>query len=235
MSILERIQNPKGEKFLAILIDPEKTDLSGCVALSQKIKASPATHVLVGGSTFSGTHLDKLISLLQKETELPVLLFPGNYTQISPQADGLLFLSLLSGRNPDYLVENQVNAVPFLAETTLEVIPTAYLLVDGGNVSAVERVSGTKPLQTDNPDYIAQTAKAGEYLGQKLIYLEAGSGAKNAVPSAIIEKVVALCTIPVIVGGGIKSRAQIEAAYNAGASMVVIGTAFETNIHFFES
>ena len=222
------------KKLLAILIDPDKVLMEHVSVLIQKIKLSPATHILVGGSSFEGLHLDELIVELKTKIELPILLFPGNPSQISDKADGILFLNLLSGRNPDYLIEHQVNAVPILKKTTLEVISTGYILIESGSETAVERVSKTKPLDRTNANYVLQTAQAGEYIGNKLMYLEAGSGAKLAVPTEMIALVSQNIQIPVIVGGGIRSKKEIEAAFDAGADMVVIGTAFENDSNFFD-
>ena len=145
-----------------------------------------------------------------------------------------MFLNLVSGRNPDYLIDFQVQAVPRLMETNLQVIPTAYLLIDGGHISAVERVSKTKPLSQNNTSYIVQTAIAGQFMGNKMVYLEAGSGAKNEVSAEIIKKVSERINIPLIVGGGINSQKKIEIAYQNGADLVVIGTAFENDNCFFD-
>ena len=222
------------QKLLAILIDPDKVAMDQVSVLIQKINTSPATHILVGGSSFDGNHLDELIIELKSKIELPILLFPGNPSQISDKADGILFLTLLSGRNPDYLMEHQVNAVPILKKTTLEVISTGYILIESGSETAVERVSKTKPLDRTNANYVLQTAQAGEYIGNKLIYLEAGSGAKLAVPTEMITLVSQNIKIPIIVGGGIRSKNEIKAAFDAGADMVVIGTAFENDSNFFD-
>jgi len=222
------------QKLLAILIDPDKVAMEYVSVLIQKINTSPATHILVGGSSFDGNHLDELIIELKSKIELPILLFPGNPSQISDKADGILFLTLLSGRNPDYLMEHQVNAVPILKKTTLEVISTGYILIESGSETAVERVSKTKPLDRTNANYVLQTAQAGEYIGNKLMYLEAGSGAKLAVPREMITLVSQSIKIPIIVGGGIRSKKEIEAAFSAGADMVVIGTAFENDNNFFD-
>jgi len=223
------------QKLLAILLDPDKLTLQDLNGLSQKINESPATHIFVGGSSFNGNHLDELITNIQENTHLPVVLFPGNPSQISDKADGILFLTLLSGRNSDYLIEHQVNAVPILKKTKLEVISTGYILIESGNETAVQKVTKTKPLDRDNPDYALQTAQAGEYIGNKLIYLEAGSGARFPVPTEMIAKVAQNINIPLIVGGGIRSHQEMENAYTAGADMVVIGTAFENNSSFFET
>lgn len=223
----------EAKKLLAILIDPDKVSMESSSNLILKINQSPATHILVGGSSFDGTHLDELIIELKSKTNLPILLFPGNPSQISDKADGILFLTLLSGRNPDYLIEHQVNAVPILNKTNLEVISTGYILIESGNETAVERVSQTKPLDRNNSEYALQTAQAGEFIGNKLIYLEAGSGAQLTVPTEMIALVSQNINIPLIVGGGIRSKAEIEKAYIAGADLVVIGTAFENDINFF--
>jgi putative glycerol-1-phosphate prenyltransferase len=222
------------QPLLAILLDPDKLSVATIVDLIDKINQSPATHLLVGGSSFNGNHLDELIKVLKSGTNLPILLFPGNPSQISSEAHGILFLQLLSGRNPEYLIEHQINAVPVLENTSLEILSTGYILIESGHETAVERVSQTRPVDRNQIDYVAQTAKAGEFIGNKLIYLEAGSGAQQAVPMVMITAVAKRISIPLIVGGGIRSREAIHAAYNAGADMVVIGTAFENDPTFFD-
>ncbi|WP_309642678.1 geranylgeranylglyceryl/heptaprenylglyceryl phosphate synthase [Flavobacterium sp.] len=223
------------QKLLAILIDPDKIDLESIPILSQKINASPATHIFIGGSIVEHNIIDDLIIQLKQKINLPMLLFPGNPSQISNEADGILFLMLLSGRNSDYLIEHQIQAVPILEKTNLEIISTGYILIESGNETAVERVSQTKPLSRNNSDYVAQTAKAGALIGNKLMYLEAGSGAQLSVPIDMIAQVSKSISIPLIVGGGIRSQKEIQWAYDAGADIVVIGTAFENNIDFFNS
>ncbi len=223
------------KKLLAILIDPDKIDLGSVSMLSKKINASPATHIFIGGSIVESNIIDALIIQLKEEVQLPIILFPGNPSQISAKADGLLFLMLLSGRNPEYLIEHQIQAVPILDQKNLEIISTGYILIESGNETAVEKVSQTKPLPRNNADYVLQTAKAGAYIGNKLIYLEAGSGAQFPVPTNMIAQVSKGISLPLIVGGGIRSQSEIQAAYDAGADMVVIGTAFENNLDFFNS
>ncbi len=236
MKIYQEILKSKqqNQKLLAVLLDPDKLLVEAIAVLVLKINQSSATHILVGGSSFNGNHLDELMAELKQKINLPILLFPGNPTQISAEADGILFLQLLSGRNPDYLVEHQIEAVPFLEKTNLEIISTGYILIESGSETAVERVSKTKPLARHDFDYVAQTAKAGELIGNKLIYLEAGSGAQKNVPMEMVSTVAKRITVPLIVGGGIRSKAGIEAAFEAGADMVVIGTAFENDINFFD-
>lgn len=224
----------KGIKLLAILIDPDKVSLDKSLNLIEKINQSPATHIFVGGSLVETNQIDVIIQKIKQNCKLPILLFPGNPSQISKYADGILFLNLISGRNSDYLIEHQVNAVPIIEKTALEVISTGYILVENGIETAVERVSQTKPLDRNNIEYVCQTAKAGEYMGNKLIYLEAGSGAEKAIPLEMIEKVSQKIKIPLLVGGGIRTKTAIETAFKAGADLVVIGTAFENNPNFFE-
>lgn len=220
-------------KLLAILLDPDKIVWDNMEKLIKKIIKSPATHIFIGGSLVENNILDDLIIRLKQKINLPIVLFPGNPSQISNKADAILFLSLISGRNPDYLIEHQVNAVPILRKTKLEIISTGYILIESGGETAVSKVSQTKPLDRNNSDYVMQTAQAGEMLGNKLIYLEAGSGAKQAVPLEMIKKVSNNIDIPLIVGGGIIDLHGIQNAYNAGADLVVIGTAFENNADFF--
>lgn len=237
MLIIDKIMASKtnGQKMLAILIDPDKVDIEVIAFISQKINASPATHLFVGGSEVFSTKIDDLILELKKYCSLPILLFPGNPSQISVYADGILFLNLISGRNPDFLIEFQVKAAPFLKKTNLEIIPTAYMLIESGRITAVERISKTKPMSTKNIDFVIHTAQAGELMGNKLVYLEAGSGAKNSVPIEMVKKVAQHINIPLIVGGGISNIQDIQKMFDAGADIVVIGTAFEKNNHFFES
>jgi phosphoglycerol geranylgeranyltransferase len=225
----------KNEKLLAILIDPDKIDLNKTAVLIEKINKSPATHIFIGGSLVENNILDELISIIKQNCNLPIVLFPGNPSQISDQADAILFLSLISGRNPDFLIEHQVKAAPMLKKTQLEIISTGYILIESGTETAVERVSKTKPLNRNNPDLALATAQAGEMLGNKLIYLEAGSGAKQAVPLEMIKKVSQNMEIPLIVGGGIIDLQGIQKAYDSGADIVVIGTAFEKDLNFFKS
>jgi putative glycerol-1-phosphate prenyltransferase len=236
-TIYQAIIQAKKEKrkLLAILLDPDKIDLNAVPALLQKVINAPATHVFIGGSHVTHNIIDELILKIKSSCELPIVLFPGNPSQISIHADGILFLSLLSGRNPDFLIEHQVKAAPILKKTNLEIIPTSYLLIESGNETAVARVSKTRPIARDNNDLVVATAMAGEMLGHQLIYLEAGSGGQQAVPLEMIREVAKNTTIPLIVGGGITSLLGIQKAYEAGADLVVIGTAFEKDPSFFEN
>jgi len=223
----------KNQKLLAILLDPDKIDLNNVETIIEKINRSPATHLFIGGSIVENNILDELIIKIKQNCDLPIVLFPGNPSQISAKADAILFLSLISGRNPDFLIEHQVQAVPILKQTNLEVISTGYILIESGTETAVERVSKTTPLDRNNIDLVLATAQAGEMLGSKLIYLEAGSGAKHPVPLKLIQLVSQNIEIPLIVGGGIIDLQGIQKAYDSGADLVVIGTAFENDLNFF--
>jgi phosphoglycerol geranylgeranyltransferase len=224
----------KGEKLLAVLMDPDKTKPEGLSKTVAKINQSVVTHIFVGGSTVEENATDGLVTEIKKLTKLPVVLFPGDITQITNKADGILFLALISGRNPDYLIGKHVKSISKLRNTNLEVLPTGYILIENGNKTAVETVTGTQPLLRENIQNIVDTAKAGELLGMKLMYLEAGSGAKEPVSKAIINLVKQELKIPLIVGGGIRNKQQLNDAYESGADLVVIGTAFEENESFFE-
>ncbi|MBK5212627.1 MAG: geranylgeranylglyceryl/heptaprenylglyceryl phosphate synthase [Flavobacteriaceae bacterium] len=214
------------EKQLAILIDPDKFNISETNLFLKKIPKE-TTHLFVGGSTVANGKTEVTLKALKVKTKLPIFLFPGDHSHITPFADALLFLTLLSGRNAEYLVGQQVKSISKLRDSSLEIIPTGYILIDGGNDSAVSKVTQTEPLPQENLELIVNTALAGQFMGAKLIYLEAGSGAKFPIKPEIISEVKKVIKIPLIVGGGIKTETQKQAAYNAGADMVVMGTAFE--------
>ncbi|WP_228547276.1 geranylgeranylglyceryl/heptaprenylglyceryl phosphate synthase [Nonlabens antarcticus] len=238
MSILQRLRNCN--RTLGILVDPEKLCMEDFSAFAKAMSTTTSElkrklqldHIifLIGGSTMESINLDKWLEAFRKTTQLELLLFPGSHYQISENADGLLFLNLISGRNPQYLIGEQVKAAEKLRESKLEIIPTAYILVDGGVETAVARVSETKPIAQNEEEHIIDTAIAGHLMGNKLIYLEAGSGARTAVKVDIISKVVAATNVPVIVGGGLCELKEIEERFNAGVKMVVVGTAIEQNL-----
>nr|WP_299669697.1 geranylgeranylglyceryl/heptaprenylglyceryl phosphate synthase [uncultured Polaribacter sp.] len=224
----------KGEKLLAILIDPEKINLDNIPSFFEKVHQSITTHIFVGGSTDVNNETEKVVSSIKKATYLPVILFPGDVSHITNKADGILFLSLISGRNPEYLIEQQIKATPILQKNDLEILPTGYILIDGKKETATQRVSNTKPIPQENSDLILNTALAGQFSGKKLIYLEAGSGATVPVEASIITLVKNNLSTPLIVGGGIRSKKQLDTAFHAGADIVVIGTAFEEDEDFFD-
>ena len=231
-NILSSILN--GKKLLAVLIDPDKVSVEKVGSFISKLNQSIATHIFVGGSTVDENDTDLLVDEIKSHTKLPIILFPGDVNQITDKADGLLFLSLISGKNPEYLIGKHVDAVSKLKRTNLEVISTGYILIESGKESAVERVTRTKPIQRNNIQKIVNTAKAGELLGMKLIYLEAGSGALDSISNNIIVGVKKELKIPLIVGGGIRTKEKLNEAYKSGADLVVIGTAFEEDESFFD-
>jgi len=224
----------KGQRLLAVLIDPDKFFIDNTLNFFEKVNASIATHIFVGGSIVEAKATAYLVQEIKKHTSLPVILFPGDVIQITDKADALLFLSLISGRNPDYLIGKHVEAVSELKKSNLEVIPTGYILIESGKVTAVEKVTNTKPICRNAIQNIIDTAIAGQLLGMGLIYLEAGSGAKDPLTMEIIKNVKKEINIPLIVGGGIRSKKELDDAFEAGADAVVIGTAFEEEESFFE-
>jgi putative glycerol-1-phosphate prenyltransferase len=223
-AILESVSLKK--KLLAVLIDPEKFDLGTASSFLRKLP-SETTHLFVGGSTVPEGLTEQVVETIKLYTAKTIVIFPGDVGQITARADALLFLSLFSGDNPEYLVGQQIRAASQLRTLNLEVIPTGYLLIDGGNGSAVSSVTQTKPIPQTDISRIVDTALAAQLSGKKLIYLEAGSGAKYPVGPKIISEVKKELQIPLIVGGGIRTKDQLQAAYHAGTDMVVMGTAFE--------
>lgn len=218
-------------KLLAILIDPDYAEdqhLQKIIELS----AGKADCFLVGGSLLTHGNIDQTAAFLKKASDIPVIIFPGSPSQISENADAILFLSLLSGRNPETLIGQQIMAAPFLKKSKLEVISTAYLLIDSGSQTTASYISNSAPIPSNKPGIAVSTAIAGELLGFKLIYMDAGSGAKKPISAEMIQEVKANIDIPLIVGGGLNSRKKITSALDAGADMIVVGSAFEENPDF---
>jgi len=215
-------------KKLAVLIDPDKQTVPEAARRARLAQESGAHLILAGGSLVSASP-DEMLDAVRTVVDIPVLLFPGSLMQLSTMADAVLFLSLTSGRNADLLIGMHVTAAPFIKQNGIESISTSYILISGGNVSSVEYMSDTRPIPANKPDIAAATALAGELLGHKLVYLEAGSGAANHVPETVIRAVKNTLSIPLIVGGGIRTEASLRTVLSAGADIVVIGTAFEEN------
>lgn len=221
------------KRKLAILIDPDKEmTIEKLPSTLDKINLLNPSFIFIGGSTVNSTEMDDAIDLVKKSTQIPVIIFPGSHQQINEKADGLLFLSLLSGRNPDYLIGHQVQSAHLLKKMDIEVISTAYLLVDGGKSSSVAYVSQTSPIPNDQIGIAVNTAIAGEMMGFKSVFLDAGSGAIYPVSVKMISAVKNQINIPLIVGGGISTTEDIEKAYSAGADVVVIGNKIEEDIDF---
>ncbi len=231
LMIIDYIHTAKKEnkKLLAILLDPDKLALAEIPNTISKINKSNANLLFIGGSLLFKNVLDEFVSIVKQNTKLPVLLFPGSAMQITNNADGILFLQLISGRNPEYLISNQVIAAPLLKQTDLEVISTSYLLIESGRETTASYISNTKPIPSHKPEIAMATAMAGEFMGHKLIYMDGGSGALNSVPTEMIKMVSKNVDLPIIIGGGLKTKQAIQAVYEAGATIVVVGTAFENN------
>lgn len=222
------LENKKaGNKSFAVLIDPDKAQMS---VLNETIALAIDARVdyfLVGGSLVISNHLDECILQIKKACNIPVLLFPGSPSQISKHADGLLYLSLISGRNADLLIGQHVISAPFVKNSGLEIIPTGYMVVDGGAATTVSYISNATPLPADKADIAMCTAMAGEMLGMKLIYMDAGSGAKKAISEEMISTVASHIEVPLIVGGGIRDAEKAYRNCKAGADVIVIGNAIE--------
>ena len=211
------------KRLFAVLIDPEKTATDD----SLKLRTEAADLVFIGGSTANRSMTEHLVQRLKDITDKPLVLFPGNPSQLSSRADALLFLSLLTTRNAEYLIGQQIAAANSIQAAHIETIPMGYILIDGGRVSSVERVSGSSPLPQTDLETIVSTAIAGCLLGKRLIYLEAGSGAAVPVRQEVIQAVRSAINVPLIVGGGICTPEQMKQAYQAGADIVVIGNHLE--------
>ena len=209
------------------LIDPDIKNDGALLETVEKINNSGFDAILVGGSLIQDNNFDTRIEYIKDNTNLPVIIFPGSSKQLSGKADAILFLSLLSGRNPQYLIGEHVESAPVIHSLNLETIPTGYILLDGGIRSSVEIISNTIPLPMNKVDIILAHALAGQYLGNKFIFLECGSGASNHASATIIESLSSRLNIPIIVGGGITSSASAKLISNAGASFIVVGTHIE--------
>jgi len=222
------VKSHKGAGYI-VLVDPDKKSDDSLIAQVHAANDSGVDALFVGGSLMMDSKHNDRVAAIKKEAEIPVIFFPGGVNQINNHYDAMLFMSLLSGRNPQYLIGEHVVAAPIVKDLGIEVIPTAYLLFNGGTQSTVEVMSGTKPLPMHRPDIAVAHALAAEYLGKKLIYLEAGSGAKNAIPFEIIQSVSRQIKIPLIVGGGIRTPNEAKDRVRAGASFIVTGTILEEN------
>ena len=229
MSVYQKIlsKKKKKEKMLAALLDPDSENLGKLKKKIELIEKSEIDFILVGGSTSWNNNFERFTERVKSMASKAVIIFPGSAEQISPSADAILFLSLISGKNPKYLIGEQIKAAPILREMNIEVIPTGYILLDGGRKTTVEFVSGTKPISQDDVEKIKDTAYAAQLLGMKIVYLECGSGARYPVKDEIIEEVKEFIEIPLVVGGGIKDKKEIQSKHRAGADIVVVGNALE--------
>jgi putative glycerol-1-phosphate prenyltransferase len=223
-SILQKVNT--GKKLFAVLIDPDKYDSNKII---EKIISAKADFIMVGGSLLTNGNFEKCIHSIKSKCNIPILIFPGNTLQISKNADAMLLLSLISGRNPDLLIGNHVIAAPQLKSSKLQLLPTGYMLIDSGKQTSALYMSNTNPIPYNKADIAMCTAMAGEMLGLKMIYMDAGSGADKPVSSSMIAEVKKAISIPLVVGGGINSEKKAKEACKAGADIIVVGNAIEKN------
>jgi putative glycerol-1-phosphate prenyltransferase len=228
-TVLHKFELARAQRLrqLAILLDPDKCDEAD---IYRSASLQP-NYVFVGGSLLTRHRFDEVMNTVRSVFTVPVVIFPGSITQVHPKADAILFLSLISGRNPELLIGQQVLAAPAVQSAGIEPIPTGYLLIEGGNLTTAAYISNTLPIPAAKPDIAATTALAGQMLGMRMMYLDSGSGAKQTVPPDMIQAVKNTVQTPVIVGGGIRTPQQANDIWNAGADIIVIGTAFEEKNH----
>lgn len=223
-SVIEKNMR-QGKKMLCVLIDPDKFN----VEVVKSCKSAKVDFLLVGGSLITNGNFEKTIESIKRISKIPAIIFPGNNLQISNKADAIFLLSLISGRNPEMLIGKHVIAAPQLKKSALEIIPTGYMLIESGKQTSASYMSNTTPIPADKKDIAACTAMAGEMLGMKLIYMDGGSGANNTVSEKMISEVKKHINIPLAVGGGINSEKGAKEILNAGADIIIVGTAAEKN------
>ena len=231
MNIYNQILATKkeGKKLFALLIDPDKQNEPELIIVIEKAKQAKADYFFVGGSLLTNDSLDSCIITLKENSDIPVVLFPGNAMQVNDKADGILFLSLISGRNAEMLIGRQVITAPILKQSSLEVLPTGYILIDSGKPTTVSYMSNTTPIPAEKNSVASCTALAGEMLGLKLIFMDGGSGAQNPISEEMITNVRKSVNTPLIIGGGISSGKKAAANCKAGADIIVVGNAIEKN------
>ena len=217
----------RGEKSFAVLIDPDKVDPSSIDELMQLVNEASVDYLLVGGSLVISNRLDEVVQQIKKNSDIPVILFPGSPSQITPFADALLYLSLISGRNPELLIGQHVISAAAVKQSGLEIMSTGYMVIDGGAPTTVSYISNATPIPADKNEIAMCTAMAGEMLGMKLIYMDAGSGAKRAISEDMITAVSKVIEAPLVIGGGIRTPEKAYLNCKAGADVIVIGNAIE--------
>lgn len=231
MSIYQNILKSakKNNKQLAILVDPDKTSPGKAAKMALECDSLKVDYLFVGSSILIDGNFDSCIKALRRSCKIPVVIFPGNNLQISSHANAILFLSLISGRNPEMLIGKHVIAAPQIKSSGLEVISTGYMLIDCGRITSVNYMSNTLPIPSDKHDIAICTAMAGEMLGLKIIYLDGGSGASKPIPPELISIIKKNINIPLITGGGVRNTQQASEAWKAGADILVVGNALEKN------
>lgn len=235
-SIYASIQDRKaaGKKSFAVLIDPDKVTSESIMQYAALGVAAKVDYFFVGGSLVVSHNLDECIQLLKENCEIPVVLFPGSATQVSKYADALLYLSLISGRNPELLIGQHVVSAPLIKKSGLEIMPTGYMVIDAGAPTTVSYISNAAPIPSDKNEIAMCTAMAGEMLGMKLIYMDAGSGAKNPITESMITAVSNSIDVPLIIGGGITTAEKAYLNCNAGADVIVVGNAIEKELELLQ-
>ncbi len=216
-----------GKKSFAVLVDPDKVNDQQTASLVEQAVDAGVDYFFVGGSLVVSNYLDECVQLIKQSCNIPVILFPGSPSQLSKYADGLLYLSLISGRNADLLIGQHVVSAPAVRKSGLEIMPTGYMVIDGGAPTTVSYISNASPIPADKSDIAVCTAMAGEMLGMKLIYMDAGSGARRSISEEMIERVAKVITVPLIIGGGIKDPEKAYLNCKAGADIIVVGNAIE--------
>lgn len=216
-----------GKKSFAVLIDPDKVDEVKINELAELTAAANVDYLLVGGSLVISNHLDEVVMQIKQQSSIPVILFPGASSQITSHADALLYLSLISGRNPELLIGQHVISAPAVRKSGLEIISTGYMVVDGGAPTTVSYISNATPIPANKNEIAMCTAMAGEMLGMKLIYMDAGSGAQKSISESMIAKVAGVIDVPLVVGGGIADPEKAYRNCKAGADLIVVGNAIE--------
>jgi len=228
-TLIERKET--GVKSFAVLIDPDNFNNQNSTRIVHACIENKVDYIFVGGSLLKTDNISDVVHFLKDNCAIPVVIFPGNSMQVETSADALLFLSLISGRNPELLIGQHVVAAPILKKSGIEILPTGYIIIDSGKTTTATYISQTIPVPRDKPSVASATAMAGEMLGLKIIYLEAGSGAESPVPTCMIDEVSGSVEIPLIVGGGINTGTKAIQALEAGADMIVIGNGVEENIN----
>ncbi len=221
-----KIRDNKGAGYF-VLIDPDKWQQNRIIELAIQASEDGADGLLIGGSLLLSSSFDDLVGLIKKQIDIPLIIFPGSPTQVSRYADAIFFLSLISGRNPTYLISEQVEAAPVIKVLGVEPISVGYMLIESGRITSAEFMSNTRPIPRDKQDIAKATALAAEYLGMKMVYLEAGSGAHKSVPDEMVKAVYDYISLPIIAGGGIRTPEEAARKVKAGASFVVTGNVLE--------
>lgn len=223
---LMRAKEKKGGGFL-LLLDPDRAPKDKILALAEAAGEYEVDAILVGTSFMLQTNFHQTVKEIKEKATPPVIIFPGAHSQISPYADAILFTSLISGRNPQYLIDEQVKGAPIIKQSGIEPIATGYMLIESGRNTSVQYISNTTPIPSNKPDIACAHALAAQYMGMQMVFMEAGSGARNSVPSDLIEAVADYINLPIMIGGGVNEPEEVEKKIRAGASFVVVGNRFE--------